>query len=361
MSYKIIRKIHFYIAVILAIPLLILSITGALLVYGPELQKIVSPKGWSVEQEGEKLSLAKAAIIASKQRPDLSIWAISEKNKSETSPYIAWLGGNKGALNINPYNGEIITHFSPRETFEGWITALHRRLLAEGEFAKITRHFVSAIALLLIIELIIGLWIWLKPAKPFQRLAVKSNYSFKMKIMRLHQLTGIITAIFLFFVAFTGIAMYWKAPAKAVVEAVTFGKVEKNEPPKFENLKPIKNLEEAVNYVMKSFSESKLKTLKMPDKEGSAVLTIVTKNQISSSRVWIGDDPIRILHIADGSKTNAASWFWQLLYPIHVGIFAETTFLGSIVRFLWLFVALAPTFFVISGIWLYVKRKQKLA
>lgn len=56
MRYRLLRRLHLAVSLAVAVPLLVLSLTGALPVYAPEIQRLVSPTGWSVPMAGETLS-----------------------------------------------------------------------------------------------------------------------------------------------------------------------------------------------------------------------------------------------------------------------------------------------------------------
>ena len=61
----------------------------------------------------------------------------------------------------------------------------------------------------------------------------------------------------------------------------------------------------------------------------------------------------RVPRVARVFAATAATWIWQMRYPLHVGEFA-----GPVVRMLWVLVALMPAAFVISGFWLYGSRRR---
>ena len=83
------------------------------------------------------------------------------------------------------------------------------------------------------------------------------------------------------------------------------------------------------------------------------MLNLHTPDTHVVSRVWVGDDPPRVLQLYDGRQATAATWFWQMRYWLHLGDFA-----GWPVRLLWLIVALTPTGFVLSGLWLWRDRHR---
>jgi uncharacterized iron-regulated membrane protein len=355
MPYRSLRKLHLIVSLLVAGPLLVLSLTGALLVYAPEIQRLVSPAGWSVPvPSAAALPPIRVLDRITEQRPDLSVWALSLA-KSDGDPHTVWLSGGAGVLNINPSTGEILAHFKPKDTFQGWMTALHRRWLAEGETARWIRNGLSGIALLLIVQIGLGLWLWLKPPSPLRRLAVPVGHGTRLAVLRGHQLSGVVTALLLVVVAFTGLAMYWTEPARALIEWVTLSRVERPEPAPFEGLRPIADLNEALSLAMAEAPEAELHTIRPPDTPGAPLIaTLFAPDQTAPTRIWVGDDPARVLFVHDGREITAATWIWHMRYMLHVGDFA-----GPLVRALWVLVALAPAGFVISGLWLYLGRRRR--
>lgn len=54
MRYRLLRRLHLAVSLAVAVPLLVLSLTGALLIYAPEIQRLVSPTGWSSRWRGRR-------------------------------------------------------------------------------------------------------------------------------------------------------------------------------------------------------------------------------------------------------------------------------------------------------------------
>jgi len=352
MRYRRLRSLHFWLSLLLALPLTLASLTGALLVYAPEIQRTLSAETRTVTPAGEMLGFAGILERVGTQKPDLRVWSISV-GAGPTETWTAWLGGGGGVLKIDPYDGRVLTHFRPRDTFEGWITALHRRWLAEGSAARWVRHGVSAVALLLIVQLAIGLWLWLLPPRPLRRLAPVARKGSRLTVLRLHQLTGVATALILAAVALTGMALYWRAPMKRIVEWASLSKVEAVGAPDSAGLAPVASLDAAIALARDAAGpDAELRHFRPPGRPGEpAVVTLGEPGQVVPTRVWVGDDPLRVLQLYDGTRASRARWLWHLRYPVHVGDFA-----GPLVRALWLFVALVPAGFVVSGLWLHFSR-----
>lgn len=355
MLYRWLRRIHLALFLVSGIPLLVLSVTGALLVYGPELQEALEPEIWTVEPRGAPLPVRTLLARVEAQRPDLRIWSVALATEPEQA-WRMWLAGGQGAINVNPYDGRVLAHYQPSRNAQGIVTALHRRWLVDDKAASPwARHAVSGVALVLMLQVLIGVGLWLTPPRRLARLKVDFGKRPRLVVVRLHQVSGVVTALLLLAVAFTGIAMYWHAPARAVIESATGSVVE--EQPKLvadAGLAPIGDLDAAVAVGQAAFPEARLRHLRVPSRPGDVAVLHLEEPWIGPpSRVWVGDDPPRILALRDGAELSAATWIWQMRYPIHVGEFA-----GPVVRALWVAVALMPAAFVLSGLWLYGNRRR---
>lgn len=354
MLYRWLRRIHLALFLVSALPLLLLSLTGALLVYGHELQEALEPEIWVVEPRGAPLPVRSLLARVAEQRPDLRVWSVAMAAEPDRA-WRLWLSGGQGAANVDPYDGRVLAHYHPSRNAQGIVTALHRRWLVDDKaVGPWVRHAVSAVALALMLQVLVGVGIWLTPPRRLARLKVDLGKRPRMVVIRLHQLSGVVTALLLLTVAFTGLAMYWHAPAKAVVEAATGSRVEEQPELPKAGLAAIADLDVAVGLGQAAFPEARLRHLRVPARAGDvAVLHLEGLGIGPPSRVWVGDDPPRVLALQDGAAATAATWIWQMRYPLHVGAFA-----GPVVRALWVPVALMPAAFVVTGLWLYGNRRR---
>lgn len=353
MKFPTLRKVHFYLALVLAVPLVVTSVTGALLVYAAELQRLLTPaEQWRVEPQAKALPFAELISGVPEQLPGYRVWSIS-RSKDPALAYTAWLAGGKGAASINQYSGEVLHVYQPNRTFEGWLNALHRRWLTEGAVSKWVRHGVSLVALLLVVEILLGVWVWWKPPRPFKRLGLSRTFSLRYNILRLHQLTGLVTGLVLVVIAVTGMSFYWDKPIRKALELVLQERVVKPSPPAFGELQPLADLAAAVDLAQASVPGSTIQRVQPPDKPGKpAIIALSTDADSPPSTLWVGDQPERILYAFDGGPNSTVTWLWQLRYSIHFGDFA-----GPWLRPVWVVIALCPAAFVVSGLWLYLKRR----
>lgn len=357
MRYTWLRKVHFGLSLVAALPLLLLSLTGALLVYGYELQGLVEPERWTVEAPtpaAEPLPFQRLVERVAEQEPEAKIWSFG-LGKGEAAVWTLWLADGGGVISLDPYSGEIIERYRPDETLYGFVLGLHRRwLTSDKAVTPWVRHFISACSLVLILQMLVGLWMWLLPPKRLARLKVDFRRSGRAVVLRLHQVTGVSTALILATVAFTGMAMYWHGPTQKVVEWATGQEIPDHHEPDFGPLSPIRDLDAAVALGRSVYPEAEIKHFRVPRGDRPLMMGLKPADGLAVNRVWVGDEPLRVLAFETGAEANAATWFWRLRYEIHVGDFA-----GPVVRALWVVIALLPGVFAVTGLWLYLDRRGR--
>lgn len=357
MRYRWLRTLHLWLSLATALPLLLLSLTGALLVYGHELQSLVEPEIWTVEvpDQGQPLSFGKLLERVAEQRRDVRVWSVG-LGESPEQAWTLWLAEGAGVINLDPYTGRVVDHYRQVDSPYGMVVAFHRRWLTDDR--RVTpwvRHFISAVTLALILQMLVGLGLWLLPTKRLARLKIDFRRSPRAVVLRLHQLSGVFTAVILAVVAFTGMSLYWHGPTRQVVEWATGQEIAEPAEPSTQGLAPIRDLDAAIALGLKAFPEAELKHFRVPGEAGQPlVMGLKPHDAMAVNRVWIGDHPPRILASEAGMEQSAATWFWRSRYNIHIGDFA-----GPLVRALWVVVALLPAAFVVSGLWLYLDRRYR--
>ncbi|MCK5778810.1 MAG: PepSY domain-containing protein [Rhodospirillales bacterium] len=359
MKYRYVRRLHLVLSLGAALPLLLLSLTGVLLVYGHELQDWISPEHWvAAGPSADAAPLPYSELIEriADEKPDVRVWSFGI-GRDPNRAWTLWLADGAGILNIDPYTGTILDHYKNDESPYGFVVALHRRwLTGDPVITPGIRHFISFVSLVLIGQVLVGLALWLMPAKRMQRLKVDFSRKPRTVVLRLHQLTGVATAVILIAVAFTGMSLYWHGPIETVVETVTGQEIRKRQEPDMTGVADIRDIDAAVRVGRSAFPDQQVLHFRAPQPGKALSMGIGGDDRIRVNQVWVGDVPPRVLAIDRADDLDAANWFWRARYWIHTGDFA-----GPVVRALWLIVALLPAGYVLSGLWLYLARRKARA
>lgn len=351
------RSLHLWLTALTAVPLLVLSLSGAFLVYGHEIQKALEPEVWRVEPRGERLPVATLLARVREQAPDVRVWSMGT-GEGAGDAWVLWLADGAGVINLDPYTGTVLRRYHPHGTVNGVVTALHRWLLVDGPARPWVRHAVSAASLVLMVQVVLGVWLWWLPARRWRNATPDFSRGARLAVFRLHQCAGLATAVLMLVVAFTGISLWWIAPTRALVETATGTAVGKPIRPDAVAHAPVPDLDRALAVARVAVPDGRLMHFRVPQKAGEPLMaTFGTPGTSTPSQILVGGEPPAVLSIRDGREASAATWFWEIRYRLHMGDFAGDGVVGGLVRALWVALALMPAAFVISGLWLWMKRR----
>lgn len=347
-------RFHLWLGMLLALPLMLLSITGALLVFGPEIQAQLQPDEWYTTTKGEPLPIEELLIRFEQQQPNIKVNVISA-DQPEGFAWRFWLGGGHGTANVDPVSGEVIKLYNNNQTLMGYVRQIHRWLLVPaGDARPWARHLVSVVTLIFIIQIVMGIWMWAIPPRRFQRLKISFKSRRRRIMSRLHSLTGLAFAGVLLLVAFTGIAFNWKTPTRAIVNAITLSDIQSHANITANGINGQRNIDNAIAAAFKETGEGQLLSVNVPSKNTQPVNVRIRPAGLYNNTL-IQVDPVTfdILSVQHAQNKTRAETFWGVSYLIHVGSFAGTT-----VKALWIIVALIPAFYVYSGVWIYLNRTR---
>ena len=354
--YRFLARLHLAVALVTALPLAVTSVTGALLVFGHELESLIRPPATVAAREGKVLTFSELLARVEAQRPDARVWAIvPAPGAAPGSPTRMWLKGGKGIFEVDPWSGEIVDAYDPADTPYNIVRALHRRWMVDGKpESDWSRTAISVTALFLMLQVMLGIWMWALPARPFRRLKPVFRRNSRLGWQRLHMASGVVTSLMLLVIAFTGFSMYWADSTRAIVDFALPGEVTQHSEPGTKGVAPVRDLDEAVTLAHRLIPDAEVASVRPQNKPGVPVhVGLRSPGSAVNSRVWVGDEPPRVLAFYDGRKASVAMRFWHFRYWLHIGDFA-----GLPVRILWVVVALMPLAFIASGLWLWRDRRR---
>lgn len=351
------RRTHLILTLVSGLFLICLSITGAILIYAKDIQQIINPQYWTVTPQSTPLAypvLINTLAIHSKQNVTLLM--------PEQQHTVAWQAqlADKNYISVNPYTGQVLLKYDYYSTVYGFTMAVHRWLLyQDADGKKPLRNWVSICALIFIINIFVGVYMWLKPKNRLKRLVIKPKAKLRILLYQLHTVIGMYLFIPLILIAFTGMAFHWKDETKAVLEFVTQNNVEaRPKAPELEvpNIINGDNFAVAIQNALAVFPEAELFRIYLPKKVSDPVALRVRNPDESHAYSWVWADQYtgQVLQSYDASKANLTTRAWNFKYKFHIGDFA-----GFLVQMLWLLVALLPAFFTISGGYFWYKRHYR--
>ena len=215
------RRIHLYLGLAAGLILMVTCFTGAVLVYEKDLQQAIYPERYFVKESGELISPDSLISLVAKQNPKAVINGIKlYKDVGRTAEVSVAMAGKKDVnvkgkaegekltAFVNPYTGQVLEYYNYKKSFFYFMMDLHRWMLA-GDVGKM---IVGVATLLFLFILITGIILWWPRNKAIlkQRLRLKSDAGFKRLNHDYHIVLGFYSALFLFVLAFTGLAWSFK-------------------------------------------------------------------------------------------------------------------------------------------------------
>ncbi len=203
--------LHRYLGILAGLVVCIVGITGSLLVFESELDRVLHP--YSIVPQAALLSHQTLIARAQQAAPDLKPHRITMP-ESIDRPYTVMMADaddNYTDVMLDPYTGKVLDTKPWKQTLGGWLIDLHVHLFAGDLGEQIVG--ISGIALLLLG--ITGLCLWTGWRK--LKVGFKIRWQARWQILNydLHNVGGIVSVVLLSLVAFTGAAMVYYTPVEA--------------------------------------------------------------------------------------------------------------------------------------------------
>lgn len=206
---RLILNLHLSIALVAGAFLMILGLTGSILSFEPELDRLfhfhlsyVSPRSrvLTLQEIGDAVSRAYAGEPIVAYLPS-------------TSPDISWqVVLPRGIVYVNQYTGEVLGVRTRGQTFLGVVRAMHTRLGA-GDFGRSVVKWAGVATLILLAS---GLYLWW----PAKRVRIRGGWRRSGFWFDVHNSVGILSLLPLLVLAATGTAIGFEDQAESLVEKV---------------------------------------------------------------------------------------------------------------------------------------------
>ena len=214
-------KLHLWVGLAAAILILLLAVTGTLLVFENEIDRLLNPKLLTVAPQPTNLPVTELVARIKQQLPGSLVVNVGLNPR----PDLAWqviMGGRKAAwAYVNPHTGEVTGTRDRRQAAIFKVHQFHTNLLL-GNKGQV---WVGAGNACLMFLMVTGVVLWWKR----KMLTVETAASWKRINFDLHHVSGIYSLVFLFVIVGTGLLMSYPNQMYPIVEAVT-GDTSKEEP-----------------------------------------------------------------------------------------------------------------------------------
>lgn len=205
---KTLLTFHVWAGLVLGTLLLVVSITGALLVFRGNLERRLDPHRWIVAPGAARLAPEQLIARATAAHPTGEFESVRYFG-DPTAPFLVYFS-TQDYVHLNPYTGEVLgTRARYGEGF-GWIEGLHKYLQLPSALGEAINGYSTLVFLLLIAT---GIVLWWPATRRALVAGVTLNWKLKGRPwnLSLHKTAGIYAALVLAAMAVTGapISLDW--------------------------------------------------------------------------------------------------------------------------------------------------------
>ncbi|MBZ5601704.1 MAG: PepSY domain-containing protein [Acidobacteriia bacterium] len=195
---KLLFNLHLYFALIVGIFVVIIGVTGSIMAFEPELDRLMNPALFRVAPQGQTLPVSEIFQAASRAYPGQKIGFIRMPQSPDDSAQFNIKGPKQ--VFLNPYTGAILGERSPATPLST-IHSIHLRLLMGPPGGNIVA-IATGVLLFLVLS---GIYLWW----PLKRASVKFDAGIRRFHFDLHNTAGIYSAAFLLVLGATGIVVHF--------------------------------------------------------------------------------------------------------------------------------------------------------
>ncbi len=201
---KLIFNLHLYGALLVGIFIVIIGVTGSIMAFETDIDRLTHPGLFRVEPQGTPLSVSELFKAAQKAYPGQRIGTIRLPESPTDAAKFSVKGGV--GVSMNPYTGAILGE-RYGVTVLAKIHQLHLRLLLTStrESAQVGANIVAAATGVLLFLVLSGIYLWW----PIKRASINWSANARRINFDLHNTAGIYSAAFLLVLGVTGIAIHF--------------------------------------------------------------------------------------------------------------------------------------------------------
>ncbi|MEH2265384.1 PepSY-associated TM helix domain-containing protein [Nostoc sp.] len=344
---NLVLKLHGAIGILMGLLLVVITLSGASIVFHEELDRTLNRSLWSVTPQATQISPDLILASVQKELPNFSVQSIRWPQKPDES-YLFQMkakDGNELQTFVDPYTGEVLGSRVWERSLIGFLYVLHHDLFV----GKVGMIIVGIAGVSLLLMAITGAILWTGWRKLTKGFKVRWNAPLPLVSYDIHKIGGIVSNFFLLIISFTGVSITILHFLPMFNQPVQVQAALQQPPLAFSKLLRKADApmpDGKTTYV--SFSEAQLQNLtfrkKLPNQQtGYFDFSSVELNRYSGE----------VLKVNKVSKPeDAMSKLMIILADFHFGIFG-----GLPTRIFYMFIGFMPTVLLITGIITWQRRR----
>ncbi|HEX4147469.1 MAG TPA: PepSY-associated TM helix domain-containing protein [Pirellulales bacterium] len=341
-------KLHRWLGLAAATPLVLLGMTGAVLSVETELDRWLNPGLWRVVPNGQKLDAQAALDYARSRFP--AVLAMRLPPSDDLAIEFA-LPGNRLAY-FDPYSGRMLGSRQRSDSPLVQIHQFHTRLLA-GDWGS---YVMGTASLGLVIVSLSGLVLWW----PYRIWFFSAGARAKRLNFEAHNVLGLYVSLVWLVIGGTGAVLTFEAVVEPAVNWLTHAP--DSRPPKLQSDSSRSGGKQisviaALGTAREKLPEAQATLLALPVR-ATDVLVVYMKHPedrtpAGRSRVYLDQFDGRVLHVTDTRQVPVGMQLRNRIRPLHTG-----DLFGWPTRVLAAFASLALVVQVGTGVWLWYRGRR---
>lgn len=345
--------LHRWLGLTAGLLLVPIGLSGSLLVFRPELERVLTPE-LHVVTVGEQQASADVLLAAAQAaRPGDPVLRVTFPNRPDGT-VMAALGSGDAAF-LDPYTGAVLGIRGPREGLMPWLFDFHHFLLS-GQTGLVITGILGLVLLALGIS---GMVVWWRGWRRLKRGLTVARGPWRRTNYDLHNAAGAWTLPLLMLAALTGSALVFHEAAAKVAYVMTGSAP----PPPGPTVAPPADdlpqpLAAQIAAAQAVFPDAHVHRFDLPF--ASEVPLRVRLRQVGelhpNGMTVVHVDPFTatVLHTDDALQASAAAKLLNLRYPLHIGRYG-----GLFMRIVMVIVGLVPALLFVTGLVMWWKPKRK--
>jgi uncharacterized iron-regulated membrane protein len=353
---RVVFNLHLYIGLAAGLFLVLTGLTGSMIVFREEIEKLMHPELLETAVHGERVPLEIVLNTVNREYPEEKIVFIRMPRTPQETYLFKMNSAHDLFVYADPYSGEVLGAHRQEDTFIGWIALVHTELLI-GEDGKTV---LGVSAFLLICMGITGPFLWWPPNGRISRgLKIDWKGPWKKLIFDMHRAFGIYSVLFLLIVAFTGVSLVFN---KTVAEITNFltASAPRPPPPLSDSPGETKTTPPIDDLLHKADSILSGPTTWISFPQTSEAPFVIRKrmpgefNPNGKSFIYFDQYTGEMLLVEDASSAPAGTRIYNTFYPIHIGALG-----GLPTRILQVIVGFLPLLLFVTGYIMWRNRKAR--
>jgi uncharacterized iron-regulated membrane protein len=348
-------NIHFYAGLISGLLWTVVGITGAIIVFVPEIRRTEVP-GWTRVQPGaQMLPIETLVQLFAKERPTDKLetiyfdfkpnWGLNFRSRSRE--------GHRIHSFVDQYRGRILGSVDYNQSPVEWIYDLHSDLLGGRSGRTVNAWFAFTLAL----AATSGVLLWWRGVRKWKLgLEYRTQASWKRQTWDLHNLGGFVFYFPLLLLSLTGAYYAYEPQYARIVSAITRTPSVIEPPKALSTSDPRRSVDEIQVAGFRALPDSVPSMIIFPAKKGDA-FTLRLKRPSDAHRIglnWVYVDPstTAVLRVDRFDRQPLGVQIIRLITPLHYG-----TIGGYATRILWIAAGLMPGVLFVTALLMWWNRK----